>query len=200
MALKELNVKTKKPENLAGEEDDDLEIELLEEEFNPNLGLEDDDDDDLEEEHDEDWENDAYDEDQEDDDDDSDEDEEDEDEGSDEEDSDDDDLEEEDDDDDEDEEEGRGPRENARIRQLIEERNKEREARKKQIAENHELTKKMVTMQKNTVESSKNVLTNHVEALQAQMVKAQEDGDNTKYVELQSKLNKAQMDLVAQGS
>lgn len=200
MALKNLQVKTKKPENLAVDEDD-LEIELLgdeEDQFNPNLGLEDDDE---EFEDDVKWENEAYDED---------EDEFDDEENADETHDENEETDEEEDDgvensedgsndeeDDETSEENRGPRENARIRQLVEERNKERERVKQERIERHKLQKQLVETQKNTIETSKNVLGQQIESYQAQMVTAQENDDNAKYVELQSKLNKAQFDLTA---
>ena len=102
-----------------------------------------------------------------------------------------------DEEDDETPQKGRGPRENARIRQLVEERNKERNRVKEERIKAHKLQKQLVETQKNTIETSKNVLGQQIESYQDQMVTAQENGDNAKYVELQSKLNKAQMDLVA---
>lgn len=173
MPLENLKVDLKNPKNINPEntEDDDFDLVLEDDDFDPNLGLDDEDDDeDFEEVLEEEEEDDDAEEDN---------------------------LEDGDDEEEDQEEPSRGPRENDRIRTLIEERNTQKELVRKAQEETLEVQKQMVELQKNTVSSTKEVLKNHVESLKSQMVKAHEDDDTTAYVDLQAKLNKAQTDLSA---
>lgn len=174
MALTELKINRKPQKDISGvNSEEDVEILFEDDDFNPNLGLDDDDDDfeiaeeeDNEEEYEDTEEDDLG-------------------EGDDEEEA------------EEPEEKPRGKRENDRIRTLIEERNRERDATRKAREENLSLQKQMVEMQKKTVESTKGVLKNHVDSLKAQMAQAHENDDTKTYVDLNSQLTKAQTDLAA---
>jgi TATA-binding protein-associated factor Taf7 len=158
---KTLNISGKKPENLNKTskddlDDDDLEIILEDEDFDPNLGLEEDDDlDDTDVR----WEES------------SDEDEEEVEEVSEEED-------EEETEEKDDEEEARGPRENDRIRTLIEERNREREEVLKERQERLKLQKQMNDLQKSTVATSISILKDNLKGIKKQMLQARESDNN----------------------
>ncbi len=184
---KPLKIKGKTPENLAKNEDneDDFEVELLDsdDDFDPNLGLEDD-----EEEQDS---NETEEQEEDNEDEDSEETSEEDDRvGNSEDDSDDEEAEEE-------EEKPRGPRENDRIRSLIEERNREREAVKRERQERLKLQKQMVEMQKNTVKVTSSTLKDNITGIKKQMVQAKQADDEETYIDLQERLNKAQIDLLA---
>ena len=88
-------------------------------------------------------------------------------------------------------------RENDRIRSLIEERNSEREFLNKAKEENLVLKKQMLELQKNTVKSSIGVLKDHISGLKKQMVLAKDTDETESFIDLQEKLNKAQLDLSA---
>jgi hypothetical protein len=198
MALTELNLTENQPKNISPDsEEDDFELELLPEEetdnifgdddFDPNMGLDDDDEDDEEEElEDDDLEDEDEGEDGEDDSDEEEEEEELEDED-----------EDEDEDDEDDEEIERKSRSNDRIRSLVAEKNEQKALVRQQQEQNLQLQKQMVEMQKNTVESSKTLVQDHIDSLSSQMVKAKEEGEHAKEVELQQQLSKSQLDLRA---
>lgn len=185
MPLTELKIKTNKPKNLS----QDVEEDLLDDEEFELEDLEDDLEEDLEEEDEKDFEED-----------DSEEDIEEEDEKDPEEaDSEEDDLEESEEDDSEDdsEEESQGPRENDRVRSVIEQRNKERDLRIKEHNRRIATEKKMQEMQKSMVENSIKTLKDQKDLLKKQLVQAQTEDDHATAIDIQEKLNEVSVNLMA---
>jgi len=88
-------------------------------------------------------------------------------------------------------------RENDRIRSLIEEKKLREQQVLEKEEENYKLRKQMIDLQKATKDSSLVLLKEQMEALKKQMARAQEEGDHTLSVELQAKLNQAQLNASA---
>lgn len=195
---KPLNIQGGKPKSLTKVEEEELEVELLSPEddpdFDPFLGLKDDDD----EEFDDDvkWENQQDEDDEEEYDEDEDEEGEAEEEEEDDfEDSDDD--EEEEDEEEEDVYEARGPRENERIRSLIEQNKRTEQLLQKEREQRIAAQKRELEIQKNTVESGKKILKSNIESLKRNIATARNEGNTESELDLQEELQKAQLDLLS---
>jgi len=196
MALKELDLsgQTKNSKPLSSNEEEVDELEMMEDdeddnldEFFPELNEENIEDDDVEEEEDDEEDEETYEEDEADtkdaDDGATDSDEEDDDEdGSDE--------------DDAKAKEG-SDRYNKRIREVITQRNAQREETLAARKEAHALKIRNAELQKEMVESNKALLAKHNSALKSQIKAAHDEGDITKAVELQEELMKATTQLQA---
>lgn len=173
MALTELNLKVKKAKNIVGD-DDDQDFENIEEEDTLEDEVEDDDEeldvelqeDEVEEDSEEAPKGDS-----------------------------------DDDEDDDDEAEIEAAqnelskRANDRVRSAVEGKNKARERLIAERKEKIDIQNRMISQQKTTVDTSKTFLKNHIDLLKKGLKQAHESSNHDETVELQEKLNKAQLDL-----
>jgi hypothetical protein len=84
-----------------------------------------------------------------------------------------------------------------RIRELVAERNHEREEKEAAKREAHQWKRAALDTQKTTAENQKATLAKQLTLIKSQMAKAHQDGDSERYVELTSQLNETQVQLMA---
>jgi len=88
-------------------------------------------------------------------------------------------------------------RANERVRSAVEAKNAARGKLKEEKRTRIDLQNRMINQQEVTVNTSKTFLKNHIDLVKSSLKKAHEEDDHGVTVDLQEKLNKAQLDLAA---